>query len=415
MNPHDDVLIIGGGVIGACAAYYLSGKGLSVALMERDEIASGCSGGNAGLVVPSHSIPLAAPGVLAQGLRWLLDARSPFYVRLRLDRDLSAWLWRFLLAAREARVRRGTTVLRDLHMASRNLFDELAAGAGLEFGYRQGGALLVCISRRGLEKAQEEARLLGEFGVVTQAMDSAQVRDLVPNLQPAVVGGVYYPQDAHFDPALFVQQMAAKAEEAGARIWRKTEVLGLEVDGKRVRRVRTTRGDFFADTVILAAGSWSPGVARGLQLRLPIQAAKGYSLSIAWRERSPAVPLLLGEARVVTTPLGGVLRLGGTLELVGMDLSINDRRVQAIHEAAKRYVGGLEAIDVVEIWRGLRPCAPDGLPLIGRTRAYENLIVATGHGMLGMSLGPVTGRLVMQLVCGEEADVDLAPLSPDRF
>lgn len=415
MSPREDVLIIGGGVIGACAAYYLSGRGVNVVLIERDEVASGCSGGNAGLVVPSHSIPLAGPGVLAQGLRWMLDPESPFYIQPRWDADLLAWLLRFLLAAREAPMRRGTAILRELHKASRGLFDELAAGEGLDFGYRQAGALLVCISAHGLEKAHEEARLLGEFGVATQAMDTAQVRELVPNLRPAVIGGVYYAEDAHFDPARFVQQMAAKAEERGARIWRKAEVLGFEGDGKRISRVRTTRGDFAAEIVVLAAGSWSPGLVRDLRLRLPVQPAKGYCLNVRWRDQSPAVPLMLGEARVVITPLAGILRLGGTLELAGMDLSINERRVGVIHRAAQRYLEGLEEIEKVELWRGLRPCAPDGLPVIGRTRAYENLIVATGHGMLGMSLGPVTGRLVAQLVCGEQPEVDLRLLSPDRF
>jgi D-amino-acid dehydrogenase len=415
MQSHDDILVIGGGVIGVCAAYYLAEKGQRVTLVEQGDIASGSSYSNAGLIVPSHSIPLAAPGVLTQGLRRLLDPKSPFYVKPRFDFALLGWLLRFAAACRDGPMRRAIPVLRDLGQASLALFDELAALDGMEFGYERRGSLLIYTTRRGYEGGVEEAHLLNEFDVPAQPLDARQVRQLEPNVLPDVVGGVYFPTDTHLRPADFVRSLAARAEEMGVSIRTKTEVLGFETTGRKLVRVMTTRGDFVPAQVVLAAGAWSPVVARNLRLRVPIQAAKGYSITIKRPDRSPTIPLLLGEAHVAVTPMGDVLRLGGTLELAGLDLSINSRRVAAIQRAAREYVPGLEQIEPFEVWRGLRPCTPDGLPIVGRVRAFDNLIVAAGHAMVGMTLGPITGKLVAQLACGETPDMDVTALSLERF
>ncbi len=415
MEPQDDILIIGGGVIGVCSAYYLAGRGQRVTLVEQGDIASGSSYGNAGLIVPSHSVPLAAPGVLTQGLRWLLDPESPFYIKPRFDFTLFGWLLRFAAACREGPMRRAIPVLRHLGQASLALFDELAALDGLEFGYERRGSLLIYRTRRGYDGGAEEAHLLNEFDVAAQPLDAMQVRELEPNVLPGVAGGVYFPADTHLRPADFVQRLAARAEKLGACIRTKTEVIGFETSGRKVVRVKTTRGDFVPAQVVLAAGAWSPVVARDLRLRLPIQAAKGYSITIKRPDKSPTIPLLLGEARVAVTPMGEVLRLAGTLELAGLDLSIHSRRVAAIRCAAKSYLPGLERIEPLEIWRGLRPCTPDGLPIVGRARGFDNLIVAAGHAMVGMTLGPITGKLVAQLVCGEKTDVDVRALRLERF
>ena len=415
MEAHDDILIIGGGVIGVCTAYYLAEKGQRVTLVEQGDIASGSSYGNAGLIVPSHSVPLAAPGVLTQGLRWLLDPESPFYIKPRFDFALFRWLVRFAAASREGPMRRAIPVLRDLGRASRTLFDELAALDGLEFGYERKGSLLIYFTQRGLEGGFEEAHLLNEFDVAAEPLDAAQVRELEPNVLPGVAGGVYFPTDTHLRPADFVRGLTVHAEKRGACIRTNTEVLGFDTSGRKVVRVKTTRGDFAPAQIVLAAGAWSPVVARDLRLRVPIQAAKGYSITIKRPAHSPTIPLLLGEARVAVTPMGDFLRLAGTLELAGLDLSIHSRRVAAIQRAARRYVPGLDQIEPLEIWRGLRPCTPDGLPIVGRARAFDNLIVAAGHAMVGMTLGPITGRLVAQLACGDKPDIDVGALRLERF
>jgi len=415
VNHREDVLIIGGGVIGVCAAYYLVERGARVTLVEQGEIAAGCSYGNAGLVVPSHCVPLANPDALTSGLRWMLNPESPFYIKPRLDRDLMAWLLRFSLAARPGPMRRAIPMLRELGRLSRSLYAELAALDGLNFGFTLTGALHIFKTQAGYRSAAEEVHLLREHGLAAELLDAAQVRAKEPAVQPAIVGGVCYPHDAHLDPAAFVRGLARLSEKKGVRLQTSTEVLGFEISGRSVTSVKTTRGDFHPGQVVLAAGSWSPGVARDLRLNLPIQPAKGYSVTVKRPPTCPAVPLLLGEARVAVTPLGETLRFAGTLELAGLDLSINRRRVAAVMRAAREYLTGMAELETVEIWRGLRPCTPDGLPLLGRPSAFENLIVAAGHAMIGMSLGPVTGKLVSQLACGESPAIDLKPMRVERF
>ncbi len=410
-----DVVIIGGGIVGVCAAYYLSRAGARVTVVEQGEIAAGSSYGNAGLVVPSHSIPLAAPGVWWKGLKWMRDPESPFYIKPRLDPALLAWLWRFRRACSQAHVRRAMPLLRDLSYASLGLFRELSALDGLEFGFRQDGALGVYRTKAGFEEGVHEAALLGQGGLSTKVLDAAAARALEPALAADVVGAVLFPDDAHLIPDRFVRGLARVAASLGVRFRTETEVLGFRTAGARIAAVETTRGDLEAGEVVLAAGSWSARLARTLGLALPIEPAKGYSVTYERPADGPRIPLLCGEARVAVTPMGETLRFAGTLELAGLDLSINRRRVAALVRGARRYLAGADDLRVLEIWRGLRPCTPDGLPIVGRPARLANLILATGHAMIGVSLGPVTGKLVAQLVAGEPPLVDLRPLSPERF
>jgi D-amino-acid dehydrogenase len=413
------VVVVGGGVIGVCAAYYLAREGAAVTLIERGEIASGASYGNAGLVVPSHSVPLAAPGVLWRGLKWMANPESPFYIRPRADRELLAWLWRFRGHCTRAHVERAMPVIRDLSRESLTLFQDLAAVAGLDFGFRHDGLLAVYRTEAGLADGRHEARLLASRGIVAKVLDAAAARDLEPSVRAGVVGAVHFPDDAHLTPDRFVVGLARVARGMSVDVRIATEVLGFTRTGRRVTGVETTRGNVACDEVVLAAGPWSAPVGRDLGLSLPIQAAKGYSVTYQMPPGGPRLPMLLGEARCAVTPMqtpdGSILRFAGTLELAGLDLSIAARRVEAIKRAAREYVRMDEEPRLVEIWRGLRPCTPDGMPFVGRPRALDNVIVATGHAMLGVSLGPVTGKLVAQLVTGERPVLDLAPLDPDRF
>jgi D-amino-acid dehydrogenase len=409
------VVVIGGGVIGVTSAYYLARDGWDVTLVEQGEVCAGSSYGNAGLLVPSHILPLAAPGVWWQGLKWMRDPESPFYIKPRLDPALAAWLWRFRAACRPARARRAMPLLRELGLRSLELYRELAALDGLDFAFHPGGSMLVFRTPAAFAHGVEEARLLGEFGVPSKVLEGPAARDLEPALRPEVVGGVWFPDDAAIVPDRFVTGLARLLPGLGVAVRTRTEVLGFRTSADRVDAVETTRGPVEADTVVLAAGAWSPGVGRSLGLRIPIQPAKGYSLTYRRPANGPKTPLLPGEARFSITPMGDLLRFGGTLELAGMDLSVNRRRVEALRRAAAQYIVGTEALELLEIWRGLRPCTPDGLPLLGRTARRRNLILAAGHAMVGMSLGPVTGRLVAQLAAGEPPLIDIGLLDPGRF
>lgn len=408
-------LVIGGGVIGVASAYYLARDGWDVTLLERGEVCAGCSYGNAGLVVPSHVVPLAAPGVWWQGLRWMLDPESPFYIRPRASLELARWLWRFRAACTPARMRRAMPVLRRLSVESLALYRELAEGAGFDFGFRQSGSMTVFFTPEGLAHGRAEARLLAEGGVAVELLDGLAARAAEPALAPTVVGALLCPEDALLVPDRFVKGLARLAASLGVRVATGTEVIGFRTAGGRIATVETTRGPQTADVVVLAAGAWSPALGRMLGLRVPIQPAKGYSLTYRRPGRGPAMPLLPAEGRFSVTPMGEFLRFGGTLELAGMDLTVDRRRVEALRRRALGCLDGAGDLELLEIWRGLRPCTPDGLPLLGRSTRFDNLIVAAGHAMIGMSLGPVTGKWVAQLAGGATPPADLRALDPERF
>jgi len=410
-----DVAVIGGGVVGVASAALLAERGARVVLLERGEICSGASYGNAGWISPSHGTPLPSPGVVRQALRWLLDADSPFYVKPRFDLELALWLLEFLRASSAARARSTLRANRELILASLALYEKLAAEPGSDFGFARRGLVVACESPDGMEHARAELDALAELGGGGRELGNAELRALVPQLSPELRGGIYFPADAHLDPERLVQALARRAAANGAALWTRQEVLELELRGRRIERIVATRGELRAAEVVLAAGAWSPQLGAQLGLRLPVQAAKGYSVTVRRPADFGEHPVLLSEAKVALTPLGDALRFAGTLELAGLDLRVNARRVAAILRAVERFLPGLAAGPRIETWRGLRPLTPDDRPIIGRPRAFENLVVATGHGMSGISQAPMTAQLVAEICRGEAPGLPLGPFSPDRF
>jgi D-amino-acid dehydrogenase len=417
MKKKSDILVIGGGAIGICCAHYLTQSGRQVILIEKGDIGCGASLGNAGLVIPGQSIPLAAPGVITKGLKWMRDPESPIYIKPRLELDFLKWLWKFSRHCTAGHVRRAVPILRDLQSASMELLKELATIEKIDIGLRQEGIVDAYRDRQEFEKGVQTAGLLRQFGLENRILGRDEIHSLLPVIRTNIVGGVFYSQNAHLVPERFVLGLARHAEQNGAVIHAKTEVIGMKKSGRRITSVLTTRGDITANEIVLAGGSWSPIIVRHLELRLFVEPAKGYSISYKRPINFPEIPLLLVEAKVAVTPMDEVLRLAGTLELAGWDLTINLRRVNAILKSVPLYLPDFDprSLDLIEIWRGLRPCTPDGLPHIGRPNNLDNLIVATGHAMKGISLAPVTGKLVAQLAAGERPDIDLSALNIERF
>ena len=415
MASQNDAIVIGGGVIGVCAAYYLHQAGLKVTVLERDAVCSGSTYGNSGLLVPSHSIPLPMPGVVRQALRWMLDPESPFYVKPRLDPELISWLWQFRRNCTAARMREALRTLLTLTQASRDLYDGLISREELECNFHANGMFMLYDTVKGHEEGLEEGRMMQEQGLRMEEMTAAQVREMEPSVRSDIVGGVFYPGDAHLSPAEFVNGLAARVRAQGVDIHEGAEVVGFETRGGTVTTVRTGSGDYNAGLFVLAAGSWSPGLVRGLRTNLPVQPAKGYSVTFHSEGPPLRYPLILGEAKVGVNPMGSMIRLAGTLEMAGLDLTINHRRVRAIVRGAARYLEGGDSFTTENVWAGLRPVTPDGIPVIGRAEGYRNLIVATGHATLGMTLGPITGKLVSEIACNQRPSVDVAPVSPSRF
>jgi D-amino-acid dehydrogenase len=410
-----DVLIIGGGVIGVCTAYYAAKMGRTVTLIERGEICSGCSSGNAGWLVPSHCIPLAAPGALGKALKWMWRRDSPFSIKPRFDWTLLKWLVAFAAACNDRKVRNSIPVIRDLTFASLKLYDELNSLSGVTFGYRRDGCLAVFSTPTGFADGQRDAQLLRDHGIASQVLGKEEVVQREPSITPKIAGGICYPEDGQIVPVDFVHALAKKAQEAGAGILSSTRVIGFNQANGNIREVKTTRGNFHPRTVVLAAGADSITMARMLRINLPVQAGKGYSFSISSSSFCPARPLLLSEAKVAITPFGDKVRFAGTLQLSGLNNTIDLTRLNAIRESSSRYLASSLPQNLNEQWSGLRPCTPDGLPIISFAPTVPNLAVATGHAMLGVSLGPVTGKLTAQLVSGEPPDLDLSALALSRF
>jgi D-amino-acid dehydrogenase len=417
MDHKTQTIVIGGGAIGICCAYYLQQVGKQVAVIEKGEICSGSSHGNAGLIVPSHSIPLAAPGVIAQGLKWMVDPESPFYIKPRLDRGLLAWLWKFRGACSEANVSRALPVVSKLNVFSLQLFDELAALEDVDFNYEKKGVLELFKTRKEFDKGVKDARRLHAYGVEGQVLKDRDLAPYTGQIRTASVGGIFFPADAQLIPDRLVHGLARHLESKGIELLTSTEVLGFEITGRKATTVKTTRGDIEAEEIIIAGGSWSGDLASELGIKLLMEPAKGYSVTFKRPPTCPDIPVMMEETKVVLTPMDDMLRVSGTLELAGFDMSINQRRLQAILKSVPAYFPdfNVEDLEVLEIWRGLRPCSPDGLPYIGRPRRYDNVIIATGHGMKGISLAAVTGKLVAQLAAHEQPSIDLTTLSIERF
>ncbi len=415
MDQQKDIIVIGGGIIGVSVAYYLAMQGRSVTLIEKDNIGAGSSRGNAGLIANGFAIPMAAPGVPSQGLKWMLDAASPFYIKPRLDLDLIRWLWKFRGACNKKQMRQSISILLSLGQGSFDLFDELFAKEDVNFGYERKGRLILFTSEDCFEKGVADATLLHEFGVDASLLDADGVRRIEPNVLPAVTHGIYCAAYAHVTPVRFVHEMARLAKNQGVELKTGTAVTGFETSGQQISSVITTEGAFTPNQVVLAAGAWSPVVVRSLKLRLPIQPAKGYSLTYKRPSTSPHLPLSLSERKIAVTPMRETLRFTSTLELAGFDPSINQRRLEAIRRSVNEYLPGMEELEQEVEWSGYRPATPDDLPIIGRSGKFKNLILATGHGTLGMTHGLITGKLISQIIAGEKPSIDMTPLRADRF
>lgn len=412
------MLVAGGGVIGLCAALYCAQRGWRVTVVERNaEQRDGCSFQNTGMVVPSHFIPLAAPGMVALGLKWMWRPAAPFYVRPRASWALADWALKFWRAASAAHVERAAPLLRDLSLASQACYEELAAG-GEDFGLRKRGMLMLCRTDHGLEEEGRAADLARSLGIAAELLDPHEAAVLEPDIRMDIAGAVHYPGDASLSPDRLMGVLQRRLASNGTKFFWNNEISGWRVENKNIKAARLEGGEEIeADEFVLCAGSWSPGLARDLGLNLPMQAGKGYSLTLREPRKAPKICAMLTEARIAVSPMDGALRFGGTMELSGLNEDVALERVQGIIDAVPRYYPELQPGDFAGVrpWRGLRPCSPDGLPYLGRTSCVSNLVVATGHAMLGVSLGPITGRMVSQIISGEKTQLDLGLLSPDRY
>lgn len=410
------VLIIGAGIVGLTSAYYLQKKGYEVTILDKGDISDNCSFGNAGMIVPSHFVPLAAPGMIKQGIRWMFNSKSPFYVRPSLNADLVNWGFKFMKHATAKHVNQSAVPLRDLSLLSKKLYGDLAKEPDFDFELTHNGILAFYKTEKaGEEEAHLATKAIG-LGLDMAVLSPAECRALQPDLKLDVLGAVHYRCDAHLYPTKLMHALLNYLTNNGVKIERGKEVDKIEVVGNRVMKVFTGNEVWEADQYVIATGSWSPVVAKMAGVKISLMPGKGYSFMEAEPQNRLTIPALLCEARVAITPMNGQIRYGGTMELDKINNRINMQRVRGIVESVPAYFPDLKPALPAEkeIWYGFRPSSPDGLPYIGRSGKRDNLVVATGHGMMGLSLGPATGLLVSQLIDGTATELELKPFAMSR-
>jgi len=410
-----NIIVIGGGIIGLCSAYYLQKEGHQVTVIDKSDFTSGASFVNAGYITPSHFISLAAPGMITKGIKWMFNSESPFYVKPRLDLDFLKWTWAFKKSATVEKVEQSIKPIKDINLFSRDLYETMKTSTDFNFHYEQKG-LLMCYKS---DEVGEEEWEIGERGIKeglkVENLSSEAVNKLEPKAGLNIKGAVYYHSDAHMTPNYFMPEMINYLKTEGVTFFSNENVLDIEISNKSISKVITDKQALTCDEVVLAAGSWSPLMTKKLGLKIPIQAGKGYRINVN-RETNISIPAILCEAKVAVTPMDGFTRFAGTMEVAGINHNVNPKRVNAIAKAAKSYYSNLEISENEKIQAscGLRPCSPDGLPYIGKSSKCKNLTIATGHAMMGWSLGPATGKLVSEIISDKKTALDLSPFHPDR-
>ena len=411
-----EVVIIGGGIIGLCCAYYLQQEGQQVTIVDKSDISSGASFVNAGYITPSHFIPLAAPGMITKGLKWMLNSSSPFYVKPRLDADFLKWSWLFKKSATAKHVEKSIPILKDINLLSRELYSELKSSNDFDFHLERKGLLMCYQTEKAGSAEWEIGKRAIQEGLKVQNLTKEQVKKLEPNVDFNIKGAVFYDSDAHMTPSDFMQQMIAFLKDKGVQFYTNEAITDLAVTKDKISSVQTSKRTLKADEFVLAAGSWSSVLAKKLHIHIPLQAGKGYSINVS-ENTGIKMPAILVEAKVAVTPMQGFTRFAGTMEIGGINHDINQKRVRTIANAAENFYNGLQIpkTSIENAACGLRPCSPDGLPYIGRTKDYKNLTIATGHAMMGWSLGPATGKLISELISEQNTSMKLDGFEVGRF
>ncbi len=409
-----DVLVIGGGIIGTSIARELQEAGRKVLIVDRGQIGTGCSFGNAGWITPCFAMPLPQPGMFFKSIGWLLDPTSPLHIQPQLNPVLFRWLWHFMLSMNNKKMRESVEVLAELSKYSLNFYRELAARSKPSMAFEKRGLLLVSANQVGLDHAKLEMELMGERGIPGHYLSKDELLSKEPALKEIVKGGVFFPEEAQVEPYATTMAVLEDFERLGGKTLTDTEVNDFEVVNGSIQKIFTTRGVFAAELVVMASGSWSKELSKRLGLSIPILGGKGYSMIVDEGQKKPKHPIMIVEKKIAVTPRSNSIRLAGTLELVDQDMSINPVRLNAIHKGAKEYLH-LPDSEPREVWRGLRPCTPDGVPVIGPSKKVSNLFYCTGHQLLGLQSAPGSARLTADLILNRDPIVNPYPFRAERF
>jgi D-amino-acid dehydrogenase len=411
------VVVVGGGVIGLSCAYYAALRGLAVRVLDRGAPGeSSCSTGNAGMIVPSHIVPLAAPGMISMGLKMMLNRQSPFYLKPKLDPSFWSWVWKFCRSANREHVERSAPILKQLHLGSRECFIGLHDQLGCRFSLSTNGLLMICKKPSTLDHETKEAERAIELGIPAERMNADELAKFESSMQMDVAGAIYFPLDCYLDPRLLLDALELECRRLGVEFERCCEITHVRSNGDQVLAVVSTSHEFSAEEYVFCGGMGMNRLSASLGLKMPLVSGKGYSMTVDQPKEIPTHCSILTEARVAVTPMGSRLRFGGTMELGAGD-GISSHRIRGIVRSIPEYFPNWKTQDLEGItpWFGHRPCSPDGLPYLGRPNRLRNVVVATGHAMMGVSLAPITGKLCAELICRDKPSIPIDLLDPDRF
>ncbi len=411
-----NIVIIGGGIVGLSSAYFLQKAGHQVTVIDKSDITSGASFVNAGYITPSHIIPMASPGKITQGLKWMFNSASPFYMKPRWDVDFFKWSWYFKKSSTKAKVERAIPFIKDINLISRDLFEDIKASGDLgDFQLERKGLLMLYKTQASFEHEMEVAQKASFIGLEVNELNKSQLDAIEPNIEIDAMGAIHYECDGHTTPTEIMPKMLRHLKEVGVSIRTDEAVLDLSVSNGAINKVKTSKGDYSADEVVLAAGSWSGKLSKQLRIDLPLQPGKGYRINVE-RPLGISMPAVLMESSIAVTPMKGFTRFAGTMEFSGINNYIRKERVEAIADGAKKFYPELEitAEEKSEVQAGMRPVTPDGLPYIGKSSKIKNLTFATGHAMMGWSLGPATGKLVSEIIGDKKTSMDISAFNPER-
>ena len=409
------VIVLGGGIVGLSTAYYLIQEGHEVTIIDKGRLDSGASHVNAGYLTPSHIVPMAAPGMISTGMKWMFNAKSPFYIKPRLDLDLIRWGLKFMKSCTNEHVQRSMKSILDINLLSKKLYLEMLKSELFDFHLETKGLLMAYKTSQAEKKESEVSKWAKDLGIKVEQFSKEQVLKIQPDIAMDIAGAFWYKSDAHTTPELFINNLKDYLIKKGVRFKLENTVKYFQKNNKQIQKVITDKGIFEADEFVLSTGAWSQQILKDLGIKLFIQPGKGYRINV-YKSTGITLPAILLESKVAVTPMDGFTRFGGTMEISGINHRTNIKRVQAIADSVTKYYPTLEIpkTSITGVQSGLRPLSPDGLPFIGRHSKVKNMVLATGHSMMGWSLGPATGRLVTEVISSRKTSMDLRPFLPER-